>query len=201
MIDLRHSEDDTHISFEPYSSIILQKVNEARGIKEKNAIFESVINDDRAKIINDIEGRITKLFPGNKGPKTATWEQTKQMAYELNAVGISVVFLPELDDVVCSDSLIKIGKIYRLADFKYCVTTNANTLAKELEHGFMQAGTIILKLVNMDAGLLKEAIDYLLRNEIPYGNIMLQNKYGKMVELTMKEIRTGIYRKKITGFL
>ena len=201
MIDLRHSEDDTHISFEPYSSIILQKVNEARGIKEKNAIFESVINDDRAKIINDLEGRITKLFPGNKGPKTATWEQTKQMAYELNAVGISVVFLPELDDVVCSDSLIKIGKIYRLADFKYCVTTNANTLAKELEHGFMQAGTIILKLVNMDAGLLKEAIDYLLRNEIPYGNIMLQNKYGKMVELTMKEIRTGIYRKKITGFL
>jgi len=201
MIDLRHSEDDTHISFEPYSSIILQKVNEARGIKEKNAIFESVINDDRAKIINDIEGRITKLFSGNKGPKTATWEQTKQMAYELNAVGISVVFLPELDDVVCSDSLIKIGKIYRLADFKYCVTTNANTLAKELEHGFMQAGTIILKLVNMDAGLLKEAIDYLLRNEIPYGNIMLQNKYGKMVELTMKEIRTGIYRKKITGFL
>lgn len=53
----------------------------------------------------------------------------------------------------------------------------------------------------MDAGLLKEAIDYLLRNEIPYGNIMLQNKYGKLVELTMKEIRTGIYRKKITGFL
>ena len=65
----------------------------------------------------------------------------------------------------------------------------------------MQAGTIILKLVNMDAGLLKEAIDYLLRNEIPYGNIMLQNKYGKLIELTINEIRTGIYRKKITGFL
>lgn len=198
---LRNIEQKTHLSFEPFSANILQRVNEARGIKEKNAIFESVMNDDRAMIINAVYGFSTKIFPGNKGPKTSTWEQTKQMAYELNKVGISVVFLPELDDVVCSDSLIKMGKIYRLADFKFCVTTNANTLAKELEHGFMQAGTIILKLVNMDAGLLKEAIDYLLRNEIPYGNIMLQNKYGKLVELTMKEIRTGIYRKKITGFL
>lgn len=201
MESLLNIEQKTHISFEPFSANILQKVNEARSVKEKNAIFASVMNDDRAMIINAINGCSTKLFPGNKGPKTSTWEQTKQMACELNEAGVSVVFLPELDDVVCSDSLIKMGKIFRLADFKYCVTTNANTLAKELEHGFMQAGTIILKLVNMDAGLLKYAIDYLLRNEIPYGNIMLQNKYGKLVELTMKEIRTGIYRKKITGFL
>lgn len=94
MESLRNIEQKTQISFEPFSANILQRVNEARGIKEKNAIFESVMNDDRAMIINNVDG-----------------------------------------------------------------------------------------------------------NAIPYGNIMLQNKYGRMVELTMKEIRTGIYRKKITGFL
>lgn len=148
MESLRNIEQKTQISFEPFSANILQKVNEARGVKEKNAIFESVMNDCRALVINTVDDCGTKIFPGNKGPKTSTWEQTKQMAYELNEVGISVVFLPELDDVVCSDSLIKMGKIYRLADFKYCVTTNANTLAKELEHGFMQAGTYLQKKDN-----------------------------------------------------
>lgn len=90
---------------------------------------------------------------------------------------------------------------YRLADFKYCITTNANTLAKELEHGFEQAGTIVLKLKNMDAGVFNEAIDYVLRKGIPHGSIILMNKYGKTVELSKKEIKTGIYKKAVKRFL
>ena len=48
-----------------------------------------------------------------------------------------------------------------------------------MEHGFKQAETVILKLENIDTGLFNEAIDYLVRNEIPCGNILMINKYGK----------------------
>ena len=123
------------------------------------------------------------------------------MAIDLNKAGIDVTFLPEVDGLICADSLLKIRNTYRLADFKYCVTTNSNTLAKELEHGFQQASTIVLKLENMDAGIFKKAIGYLLRNEIPYGNLILMNEYGKYVELEKRDIKTEIYRKKIRGLL
>ena len=112
-----------------------------------------------------------------------------------------MAFIPEIDDETCADSLIMTGKIFRLADFKYCVTTSSNTLAKELEHGFKQAGTIVLQLEHMDAGMFKEAIDYLQRKEIPQGNVVLMNRYGKAVELLKKDIKTGVYKKTIKGLL
>ena len=43
-------------------------------------------------------------------------------------------------------ALIRHGKVYKLADFKYCVTTHSGTMAKELRHGFKQAGTVVLQL-------------------------------------------------------
>jgi hypothetical protein len=162
------------------------------------------MNDPAATVIFKTNGYKTVLFPENKGPKTNTWEQTKHMAFELNKADYDVydvAFIPEIDDETCADSLIMTGKIYRLADIKYCVTTNSNTLAKELEHGFKQAGTTVLQLEHMDAGLFKEAIDYLLRNEIPHGNIILMNKYGKTVELLKKDLKTGVYKKAIKGLL
>ena len=63
------------------------------------------------------------------------------------------------------------------------------------------SSTIVLKLENMDSGLFKDAIDYLLRNEIPYGNIILLNNYGKALNISRKEFKTGIYKKRIRGFL
>lgn len=90
---------------------------------------------------------------------------------------------------------------FKIADFKYCVTSKANTLSVDLKHGFEQANNVVLKLPNMDAGSFKDAIDYLLRNEIPYGNIILINKYGKVLELSKKELRTGIFKKRVRGFL
>ena len=186
----------------PYNSrYIIQKLCEIKDRKSKNDFLESIMNDPTATVLFEVDGHRTVLFPENKGPKTNTWEQTKQMAFELNNVGYDVAFIPENDDETCADSLIMTGKIYRLADFKYCVTTSSNTLAKQLEHGFKQAGTTILKLEHMDAGSFKEAMDYLLRNAIPHGNIILMNQYGKTVELLKKDLKTGVYKKAIKGLL
>lgn len=185
-----------------YSSPIIEKrLSEIKDRKGKNAFLKSIITDTSAVVLNETMGNKTILFSGNKGPKTNTWEQTKQMAFELNNNGIDVAFLPELLSEICADSLIRIGNIFLIADFKYCVTSKSNTLAKDLEHGFDQAKTIVLKLENMDFGLFKSSVDYLLRNEIPYGNIILINNYGKVLELSKRDIKTGIYKKKAQGFL
>lgn len=159
------------------------------------------MSNPSATVLNEINGHKTILFPKNKGPKTITWEQTKQMAFELNRQGYDIAFLPELTSETSADCLIKIGSAYRIADFKYCITTNSNTLAKDLKHGFSQANTIVLKIKKMDSGLFKDAVDYLLRNNIPYGDIILINNYSRILELHKKEFRTGIYKKTIKGFL
>ena len=188
-------------SFIPYSSLIIKELEAAKDRKAKNALLESVMDDNRVELLHEGNGHKTTLFKGSKGPKTSTWEQTKQMAFELNEASIDVAFLPEHESMSSTDSLLRIGNIFRLADFKYCVTVKPNTLAKQLEHGFTQANTIVLKLTLMDMGQFVEAIDYLVRNEIACGNIILMNKYGKSVELPKNEIKTGMFRKKVKGFL
>jgi hypothetical protein len=187
--------------FIPYSLLIIRKLNAIKDRKAKNAFLGSVMDDNRVELLNEGNGHKTTLFKGSKGPKTSTWEQTKQMAFELNEAGIDVAFLPEHESLTSTDSLLRIGNIFKLADFKYCVTVKSNTLAKQLEHGFTQANTIVLKLTQMDAGQFVETIDYLVRNEIPCGNIILMNKYGKSIELPKNEIKTGLFRKKVKGFL
>lgn len=200
-IATKPKEHRTFASFEPFSPMIMQLVDEAKERKAKNAIFESVMTDERANLMNESKGHRTMMFPGNKGPKTATWAQTMKMAFELNDAGIDVTFLPELEDSISTDSLIKVSNAFFLADFKYCITKKANTLSKELQHGFEQAGTIVLKLTEMDTGLFCDAIDYMVRNNIPYGNIVLMNKYGKTLTLTYKDIKSGKYIRKTKGFL
>ena len=185
----------------PNSRYIEQQLSEIKNRKDKNTFLESIMSDPTATILHEVNGHRTIIFRGNKGPKTTTWEQTKRMAFDLNNKGIAVAFLLELIFDTSADSLIKSGNVYRIADFKYCVTTKTNTLSKDLEHGFEQANTIILKLENMDSGIFKDAIDYLLRNEIPYGNIILINRYSDVLEIPRKELKTGIYKKKIKGFL
>ena len=74
-------------------------------------------------------------------------------------------------------------------------------MASELEHGFKQAGVIILKLIRSDTGRFKDALEYLLRNSISCGDILLINKFGKTLEIQEKDLRTGFYKKKAKGFL
>lgn len=183
------------------SVYIEHRLCELRDRKSKNAFLESVMNNPQAIVLNESNRHKTILFPGNKGPKSITWEQTKRMAFDLNNNGFDVAFLPELVGGICADSLIRNGQVFRIADFKYCITSKVNTLFIDLEHGFRQASNIVLRLANMDSGSFRGLVDYLLRNDIPYGNIILINKYGKTLELSKKEFRTGIYRKRIKGFL
>ena len=164
-------------------------------------MFEEILSDERAKELSRVDGARTVVFPGHKGSQHDTWKGIKQMAKDLNSNGESVAFLPELDRETSADALVLFRGRPVVADFKYCVTTKANTLAGNLEEGFGQASTIVVKLENMDAGVFKETIDYLVRNNIPYGNIKVINKYGKNIEITSKEIRFGAYKKKIKGFL
>ena len=183
------------------SPAIEKRLAEIRDRKGKNAFLESIMADPSATILHEVNGHRTTLFQGNKGPKTTTWKQTKQMAIELNSQGYDVAFLPELTFETSADSLIKKGNNYRIADFKYCATTKTNTLAKDLEHGFKQAKTIVLKLETMDSGAFHEALEYTLRNKIPYGDIILMNKYGKIRIISHKDIRNMNYVRKIKGFL
>lgn len=53
----------------------------------------------------------------------------------------------------------------------------------------------------MDAGLFKDAVNYLIRNNIGYGNIKLINKNGKKIDIEYLDIRSGKYQKMIKGFL
>ena len=84
------------------------------------------------------------LFKEKKFPPSLTgfFPDFDNMAFDLNKAGYDVAFISELDDETCADSLIMNDTIFKLADFKYCITTKSNTLAKELEHGFKQANTI-----------------------------------------------------------
>lgn len=191
----------TYVAFEPFSPIIVEKLREQHDLKNKLKLFESIINDERATVLNETEGAKTVMFPGHKGRQHETWRGIKQMAKDINQTGEGVAFLPELDRGVSADALVLFRGRPAVADFKYCVTTKANTLAVNLEEGFGQARTVVVKLENMDAGVFKEALDYIVRNDIPYGNIKVINKYGKMLEITYQDIRFGRYAKKIKGFL
>ena len=191
----------TYVAFEPFSPVIIEKLRELHDLKNKLKLFESIINDERATVLSEAEGAKTVMFPGHKGVKTDSWKATKQMAYDINIHGESVVFLPEFDGDTSADALVLFKGRPSVADFKYSGGTNWNTLQKDIAHGFEQAGTVVLKLTKMDAGAFKDAIDYLVRNEVPIGNIKLINEYGKIMEIERKEMKSGIYRKKIKGFL
>lgn len=188
-------EKTESVSFEPFSPMVVEKLNEQKHLRDKISLFNEILNDNRAQELSRVGEARTVVFPGHKGSKHDTWKGIKKMAEDLNQKGESVIFLPELEGKTSADALVMFKGRPAVADFKYCVTTNANTLAGDLEKGFSQAGTIVVKLVKMDAGVFCEAIDYIVRNEIPYGNIKVLNKYGDFVEITKKDVEYGSYRK------
>lgn len=194
-------ERAAYVSFDPFSPMVIEKMKERKDLKHKLGLFEDILNDERATELSRVGTARTVVFPGHKGSQHDTWTGIKQMALDLNSNGESVAFLPELDRATSADALVLFRGRPTVADFKYCITTKANTLAGNLQDGFGQASTVVVKLENMDAGMLKEAIDYLVRNGIPYGNIKLINKHGKVVEITYQDIKRGKYTKMIKGFL
>lgn len=195
------NEINTYASFEPFSPMIMKAVSEAKGRKERRRIFESIMEDERAKMWPQKWKGRTVEFPGHRGRSAGSWAATAKAIEELNEGGIDVALLPELKNGSSADALIKIGNSYYISDFKMSTTKADGSLSKELKEGFRQAGTIILKLFNMDKGSFVEAVRYLKRNDIKYGNILLMNEYGKHLMLTEESIQSGKFEKLTKGFL
>lgn len=190
------------VSIEPMSPIIISAIQSARTKRIKNGIYESILNDDRATILNDFNGHKTILFPGHRGTVHASWIPTQKMAFELNEHGMDVAFLAEKTGDKYADSIIKMSKNrYIFADFKYCTTTKYNTLGEDLIDGFWQANNIVLKAPNMDTGRLCSAIEQVKRKMDNYGNIMIINKSGDVIEISRRDIKSGRFRIKLKGFL
>lgn len=195
------AEQPTFVAFDPFSAIVIKHLNDRKDLKGKIKLFNEILEDGRAETISETGATKTVVFPGHKGSQHETWQGIKQMAKDINASGENVIFLPELKNGTSADALILFRGKPVVADFKYCVTTNSNTLAGDLAEGYRQAKTIVLKLENMDCGQLCESIDYLNRNGIERGNLLLINKYGKLKYLSLSEIISNKYQKLVKGFL
>ncbi|WP_424777637.1 hypothetical protein [Porphyromonas endodontalis] len=194
-------EHNLYGTFEPFSPMIIEAVRMAKDRKAKNAIFESILNDERASVLYQAQTAKTTIFSNHKGKRSPVWAETKQMARDLNKSGISVSFLPEMDETSCSDALLEIGKrSWHLADFKYSATTNSNTLAKQLMGGFEQANYVVLKMEKGDLGTIRDAVEECKRKGT-IGSIILINKNGNVYELTRKSLMSGRYRKILKGEL
>ena len=196
----RPRDKKTFVSFDPFSPILIEKLNEFRDKKYKLMLFEELLNDDAFEVIHIAEnGAKTVIHPMHK-TKDKFWKQTLDMAKELNRLGKDVIFLPEYNDITSADALILFKEIPTIVDFKYSETTKWNSLQFALKEGFEQATTLVLKLEEMDAGQFKDTINYMKRNNMFIGNILLMNQYGKGLELSYKDIKSKKYELKIKGF-
>ena len=195
-------EHNLYGTFEPFSPMIIEAVRMAKDRKTKNAIFESILNDERAGVLYQTQTAKTTIFPNHKGKRSPVWAEAKQMARDLNKSSISVSFLPEMDDVSCADTIVKIGKNeWRLADFKYSTSTNYNTIAEDIIKGVKQADSIALKLINADLGSFSEVVKQLKRKDSVPKTMIVINKYGKTRIIERRELLNGKYKKHLKGFL
>lgn len=204
---LKPAEGKFYVSFEPFSPIVMEKLNSLRSVKRKMGLFNEILNDERAEEILSSNTARTIMFPNHKGKGKSSWEAVKRASQHLNNHGKSVILLPELNgtthEEISADALTLFKGKPVIADFKCPTEYNWNSLQKSLKHGFEQAGTVLLypDEVKIDGGLIKESIEYLRRNKKIVGNLAIINEYGEILELDAKEIRFGSYKKKLKGFL
>lgn len=194
-------EKNLYVSFEPFSPIIMEKLKSIKDKRQKNDLFESILNDGRAEVLNVSKNAKTTRHPTNRGNKSQSWKQTKQMAVDLNESGRSVSFLPEFMDATSADAIVQFKDRWDVVDFKHSTSTKANTIEGDLSKGFIQANTIVIKVENADLGIFRDAIEQMKRKSSNYGNIILINKYGKVKELERIRIKNNKYLKDIKGFL
>ena len=191
-----------YVGFDPFSPILLDVLSKYRDKKRKLQLFAELLEDDAFSTLSNLEKYPAKtvLHPLHK-IKDRYWKQTSQMAFDLNKAKRDVIFLPEYESATSADALVLFNGKPRIADFKYCKSTKWNTLQLNLSEGFNQAGLIVLKLDRMDAGQFRETIEYMKRNHLPLGDIILINRHGKVMELHHKSLMSNNYRNKIKGFL
>ena len=138
--------------------------------------------------------------PGSREPESKNWLKTQEMSKKLNKAGKDVIFLAEYKDKPSADALLMFKDKYSIADFKYITSTKSSTLANELKNTYKQIGTVVLQMEKGDLGMFRDAIEEIKRKEYKLGNIILVNKYGKIVEIPYSELKNNGYMKILRGF-
>ena len=59
-----------YCAFDPFSPMIIEAVRMAQDRKAKNAIFESILNDERASVLYQTQTAKTTIFPNHKGKRS-----------------------------------------------------------------------------------------------------------------------------------
>lgn len=195
-------QPNAYVSFEPFSPAIIEAIRKAKDRKAKNAIFESIINDPRATTLHATKTAKTTIYPNHKGKRSPVWRETQEMAKALNEKGVSVCFLPEMEEVCSADALLKIAtKKWTIADFKVSYSTNYNTIAEGIIKGVGQAEILVLNIMRADRGIFNNVIEQLKRKKCIPREMLLMNKYGEVVSLTYADIIKNNGKNKLKGFL
>lgn len=199
---LKPRERNFYIALEPFSNIIREEFAKLKNRFEKRKLFNEILNDEVFKILNvdDKTNRKTVIHPKSREPDSKNWKKTQSMAKHLNVADKDVIFLAEYKDKPSADALLMFKGTYTIADFKYFTTTKTNTIALELIRTYGNTPTIVMQFEKADLGIFKSAIEYIKRNESPLGNVIIINKYGKVLEIEYKEFINNKYEKMLKGF-
>ncbi|MCC8118591.1 MAG: hypothetical protein LIP09_07585 [Bacteroidales bacterium] len=188
----------TFCSFEPFSPIIAQMYQNLKTAREKERLFESVFN--HSSMVADTKEPNVVIHSKHK--TNGNWEQAKDMARHIvKNQKNKVAFLPESDSVTNADAIVLVDGKWRIADFKYCISTKANTIQIDLSKAFEQGDMAVIQLAKADSSKLIEAINYIKRNDLPLGEILVLNKMGDYIHITKRDLRYNRHNKKIRGFL
>lgn len=195
-------ERKTYVAFEPFSPIVMEYFAKSKDKYQKNNLFNEILNDKEFRAINTNEKTKRKvvIHPQSREPDSKNWNKTQAMAKALNKADKDVIFLPEYKDKPSADALIEFKGKYTIADFKYFTTTKPSNIANELRKTFKNSPTIVMKFDKIDTGILKASIEELKRKE-SLGNMIIINKYGKVVEISKSDIEIGKHRILLKGFL
>ncbi|WP_394265670.1 hypothetical protein [Bergeyella zoohelcum] len=199
---LKPREKRAYINFEPFSPIVREEFAKLKNRFEKRKLFDDILNDKDFKTLNidDKTKKKTIIHPQSREPESKNWDKTQTMAKFLNKADKDVIFLPEYKDRPSADALLVFKGKYTIADFKYFTTTKANTIALELTRTYGNIPTIVMQFEKADLGMFKSAIEYIKRNENPLGDVIIMNKYGKILEIEYKEFINNKYEKMLKGF-
>lgn len=191
------------VGFDPFSPVIIKKLSALKTNKDRQKLLQEIVDDDSFEKLNLglKDGGITVRHPLHKGKgENPSWINTKSMARDINKKGEDVCFLPEYPDKTSADAIVRINKKWSLADFKHSTTTKVGTLKKDLIDGFEQAESVVLKLTNANRSVFEESIEEIKRKGYRIGDMKLINKHGDVLDVSWKEFKLGIYKKKIRGF-
>ncbi len=186
---------------EPYSDEIIKRLRKCKTKAQRSNLLESIALGKDATVINDNGKAFTTCYPKHRSMKGETWKNTKQMAIDLNDRGISVCFLPEYQDKISADAIVKVSGSWKLADFKFSRSVKSNTIATDLAHAFEQADSCVIKVQKADKGILCDALDYLVRNARTNKDLLVINKYGKIKTIRASDVINCRHENILRGFL